>query len=107
LGEVTRYDKFHDFSIEAPSTASACAHWQCAIVEEELSIVCRGFGGFHWIQGLTRIVLCVTPPPPSPGIERKNINTNTKNLYEIFIRCVLIKELSASTLDFLGLVVDG
>ena len=70
-------------------------------------LLLRRFGGFHWIQGLTRIVLCVTPPPPSPGIERKNINTNTKNLYEIFIRCVLIKELSASTLDFLGLVVDG
>lgn len=68
---------------------------------------CVGFGRSHWIQGLTRIVLYVTPPPPDPSIERKNINTNTKNLYEIFIRCVLIKELSASTLDFLGLVLNG
>jgi len=39
------------------------------------------------------------------ALKRKNINTNTKNLYEIFIRCVFIKELSVST-DFLGLVLD-
>jgi len=50
---------------------------------------------------------CMSPHlPPNPSIEKKNINTNTKNLYEIFIRCVFIKELSAST-DFLGLVLDG
>ena len=51
---------------------------------------------------------CVSPHLPLvQALKEKNINTNTKNLYEIFIRCVLIKELSASTLDFLGLVVDG
>ena len=70
-------------------------------------LCCLGFGRSHWIQGLTRIVLYVTPPPPNPSIERENINTNTKNLYEIFIRCVLIKQLSAATVDFLGLVLDG
>ena len=63
-------------------------------------------GESHWIQGFTRIVLYVTPPSLIQAVKRENINTNTKNLYEIFIRCVFIKELSAST-DFLGLVLDG